>query len=735
MTDTFDIAGYCRISVDTEQDRDNTSIENQRTILENYVKSRFPGSRLQLFEDRDRSGYTFEQRENYQTMRQGLMARQYDILLVKDFSRFARRNSRGLVELEDLRDAGVRIISVDDNVDYPNDDDWLKIQFQFLINEMPVTDASRKVKSVIKSRQEDAKWICAVPYGYEITNSKLMTFQVNPEASEVVRMIFDLYLQGWGYKKIANHLTALCIPTPRMVERARIEARGEACKLKVRPQWSIVTIQGILENDFYIGTLRQHKYTRKKIKGRDEKLDDSQHKVFENHHEAIIDPRTFATVAENRKNRSTTHYRGVKKYDTTYSGFLYCGDCGAPLFSMSRPSLKPAYTCGTYHRQGRKGCTSHHTRVDLLDRLLKSYILRVRDHSSAMMERLEADLKNEKATLQSEECLLARLESQLESAREELKATKRQKIRDLAKKPESAETIESIYAEMEEELEDQLAGLQNQIAMTADKRNTIIRVNRIARNALDIFDEILVKDKLEKRDLELILQRIVVYEDHLDIKLKSDIDALLSLGSLESRVPAEGLAPANFKSGTEDSLPPMAADAIACRMVQSSLHHEDKVFCVNIISSGDPLEIYTDKDGGVIFKKYSLMGGLGDFATQLCDTLHKTTGRIVVITDRDSCIAVAGTARKSLTDKRISRNLEQLMEGRQIYQHQKDQAPIPVCEDSDEFFIETVSPILSEGDVLGSVVFSGTKDNLASDEIEVKLAQTIAGFLGKHMES
>ena len=77
-------------------------------------------------------------------MRRGLMNHRYDILIIKDFSRFSRRNSRGLVELEDLRDAGVRIISIGDGIDFPNDDDWMKIQFQFLINEMPVTDTSRK---------------------------------------------------------------------------------------------------------------------------------------------------------------------------------------------------------------------------------------------------------------------------------------------------------------------------------------------------------------------------------------------------------------------------------------------------------------------------------------------------------------------------------------------------------------------------------------------------------------
>ena len=158
MTEIFDIAGYCRISVDDELEKDNTSIENQKAIIEDFVRTRFPGSRLTFFEDRDRSGYTFGQREAYQKMRALLMEHQLDILIVKDFSRFSRRNSRGLVELEDLRDAGVRIISIGDNVDFPNDDDWLKIQFQFIINEMPVTDTSKKVRNVIKRRQQDGKW-------------------------------------------------------------------------------------------------------------------------------------------------------------------------------------------------------------------------------------------------------------------------------------------------------------------------------------------------------------------------------------------------------------------------------------------------------------------------------------------------------------------------------------------------------------------------------------------------
>ena len=153
------------------------------------------------------------------------------------------------------------------------------------------------------------------------------------------------------------------------------------------------------------------------------------------------------------------------------------------------------------------------------------------------------------------------------------------------------------------------------------------------------------------------------------------------------------------------------------------------------IREGDPLEIYTDKDGGVIFKKYSLMGGLGDFAGQMCETLNKTTGEVAVITDRDACIAVAGLARRELTDKRISPELEQIMEGRQIYQYQAGSTPVPVCDGEDKYFAACAAPILSEGDVLGCVLFVGTNGSLASTETDYKLAQTIAGFLGRHMES
>lgn len=731
MTETFDIAGYTRISVDDELDRDNVSIENQKAIIQDFVKQKFPGSTLTFYEDRDRSGYTFEQREGYQAMRRGLMSHQYDILVVKDFSRFSRRNSRGLVELEDLRDAGLRIISIGDNIDFPNDDDWLKIQFQFLINEMPVTDTSKKVKNVIKRRQADGKWICAAPYGY-IVNKK-QEFEVVPTEADVVRTIFRLYNEeGWGYKKIANYLTDQGVPTPRMAERDRKEAAGEAYSRAVKPVWAIVTVQGILDNDFYIGTLRQGKYTRRKINGKDVRRDEDEQIVIENHHQAIIDYRTFATTRALREKRSTSHYRGVKKYDNTYSGFLVCGDCGAPMFSLSRSDLKSAYTCGTYHRRGLKGCTSHHIRADKLDELLKAYVRQVMDHAADMLERLNADLVREQEDVAETEQSADRLAEVLSDLQEELKVTKRQRIRDLVKHPDQEDILEQTYDELEGDLQRRIEGIGHQIELLSDKRNTILRVNRAARTAMEVFRDILNKERLERRDLELIIQKIKVYEDHLEIQLQADVDSILRSGTLPEG--AEGavaaMAPGvaiNFRSGMGHISP--------ITIVQRSEKRRDKVFHANVISDGDPLEIYTDRDGSVIFKKYSLMGGLTEFAGQLCDTLNRTTGRTAVITDRDNIISVSGAPRRELMDKQISPDLERLMEGRQIYQHKGGEDGIPLCDEDGRFFLDTVAPILSEGDVLGSVVFTSPEEELGGGEVEYKLAQSIAAFLGKHMES
>lgn len=152
------------------------------------------------------------------------------------------------------------------------------------------------------------------------------------------------------------------------------------------------------------------------------------------------------------------------------------------------------------------------------------------------------------------------------------------------------------------------------------------------------------------------------------------------------------------------------------------------------IRDGDPLEIFTSKEGGVIFRKYSSMGGVADFADQLCSTLNRTTGHIAIITDRDSVICVAGGTRRDLQSKHLSPELERIMEGRQIFQYKENGEQILLSDEDTGVFVSTAAPILSEGDVLGCVLFA-TESNEEDGQVEYKLAQSIASFLGKHMES
>ena len=153
------------------------------------------------------------------------------------------------------------------------------------------------------------------------------------------------------------------------------------------------------------------------------------------------------------------------------------------------------------------------------------------------------------------------------------------------------------------------------------------------------------------------------------------------------------------------------------------------------IREGDPLEIYTSRDGEVIFKKYSLLGGMEDFAAQLCETMSRSTGSICAVTDRDTVIAVAGGGKRELLGKRITSELEQIMENRRIYQYTGEGAAIPVSDSTEKLVTSVAAPILAEGDLLGMVLFISQAPGAATGDTEFKLAQTISAFLGRHMES
>jgi len=154
------------------------------------------------------------------------------------------------------------------------------------------------------------------------------------------------------------------------------------------------------------------------------------------------------------------------------------------------------------------------------------------------------------------------------------------------------------------------------------------------------------------------------------------------------------------------------------------------------IREGDPLEIFTDREGEIILKKYSPIGELGQFAKQYADSLTQTTGHIIAITDKDQFIAVSGPIKKDLVTKGISHELEEAINARETINAAKDDKTyIKIMnEDDSEFMYQVITPILSEGDAIGSVIILTKDTKTKFGELEIKLAGTAASFLGRQME-
>lgn len=156
------------------------------------------------------------------------------------------------------------------------------------------------------------------------------------------------------------------------------------------------------------------------------------------------------------------------------------------------------------------------------------------------------------------------------------------------------------------------------------------------------------------------------------------------------------------------------------------------------IREGDPLEIFVDRDGEVILKKYSPIGELGDFAQEYADSLHEAMGHIACIADRDTIIAVAGAPKKEFVNRPLSPAVEKVMEARKsiLITNTAEHPYYREAEDDgvSKFISEVIAPIIAEGDPIGAVIL-GTRDkDVSMGDLELKLVETAAGFLAKQME-
>jgi AbrB family transcriptional regulator (stage V sporulation protein T) len=156
------------------------------------------------------------------------------------------------------------------------------------------------------------------------------------------------------------------------------------------------------------------------------------------------------------------------------------------------------------------------------------------------------------------------------------------------------------------------------------------------------------------------------------------------------------------------------------------------------IREGDPLEIFTDREGGVILKKYSPIGELSDFSKGYAESLQQTIGNIVMISDKDSIISISGSTKKEYLEKKISAELERIIEERRTVSFGKDKENAVALYDDEEiegkYSAQVISPIIAEGDAIGAVIIVAKEEDAKFSDVEVKLAETASSFIGKQME-
>ena len=549
------ICGYARISVDLNEEWDeNTSIETQKNRIKAYIQREFPEARFDpikdMYIDRDKSGYTFEQRTGYQKMKAAILRGEYDILVVKDLSRFCRRVSLGAMELECILSKGVTIIGCDDGTNMKKNI-GLNAFFHLFLAEDTVTSTSDKVSKAIETRQENGTWICGAPYGYYIRPDKKGQIFVDEEGKAAVQKIFELYNQGHGYKSISHYMTEHGYPTGRALMVKQMKDRGADTSKMLRhapinPVWSAVSISKIVTNDYYIGTLRTGVWERSGINKADKRTDKSTHHVFPNHHEPMIDMETWEKAQRMYRKSTRNNYSGTSLYKNPYTGIVKCADCGSPMFAVGGKTYRRGYSCGNYLKNGIKGqnenrkrkrkleytelgCTaSHYIAEETLDQYVKTFIAKVKDKLSEALAGLDVEKSIQSAQADRES--IFELRKQVDELKTEMKMNERQRIRQIAKDESREHEINEIFDEMKQEIGDEIYALEMRIAYLSDQSAKKKEIKQSYEEVIKKFDELLEKVSFVKTDLNTIIKEITVDEDKVvTIQLYSDITELFAL--------------------------------------------------------------------------------------------------------------------------------------------------------------------------------------------------------------
>lgn len=370
----YNVGLYIRLSrEDDDKTLESESITNQKSLLLQYVKE----NNLRVYDiyiDDGYSGTNFD-RPDFNRLLNDIELGKINMVITKDMSRLGRDyiGTGNLIE-KYFPEHNVRYIAVTDNIDTFLDSSNNDIApFKAIMNDMYAKDISKKIKSSLKAKMKEGKWVGGrTPFGYDQDKDNKNHLVINEEQASVVKRIFDMCLEGLSFFKIAKKLTNEGVKTP-----AQYYSFEWKNNYNLRyGEWHSKTIRDILTNRIYIGDMVQNR--RSKVNYKVKKViknSPNNYIIVENTHEAIIDKETFYEVQKKiPKNKG----RNEKKEIHLLDGLLYCGDCGHRISITSRRKKdNRCYTICNYYRTyiRQKLCTTHSNNYDELEKvIIKSLI-------------------------------------------------------------------------------------------------------------------------------------------------------------------------------------------------------------------------------------------------------------------------------------------------------------------------------------------------------------------------
>lgn len=365
---------YLRLSKDDGINSESNSITNQRELIQSYVKN----NEMEIVKEYVDDGYsgTNYDRPALKNLMEEISKknRAFDIIIVKDLSRFGRDYiGAGTYIQKIFPQLHIRFISINDNYDSKNadmSDTNLILPIRNFINDSYARDISNKVKSSQKIKREKGEYIGSfAPYGYKKSEENKNKLIVDENVSDIIKSIFDMKLQGYSSKAIAEELNDLGIDSPKIYkENQGLNYKG-GFKVKKGRNWSAKAINRIIENEVYIGTMLQGKSATINYKNKKQIEKDKRDWVkVEDTHERIISKEVFYIA--NRMLKRDLYNTKDKKTDL-FSGMLFCKDCNSPLVRRVvkyKEKEQVFYICSKYNKE--KSCTRHSMKKEDLEEIL-----------------------------------------------------------------------------------------------------------------------------------------------------------------------------------------------------------------------------------------------------------------------------------------------------------------------------------------------------------------------------